>query len=62
MNDDDSETSFDFIVEFYLLMCLPDSYAMLMRAYRTAVYGCHCPGDMALHMHEVLAILWNCVV
>ena len=24
----------------------------------TAVHGCHCPGDMAVHMREVLARRW----
>ena len=24
----------------------------------TAVHGCHCPGDMAVHMREVLARPW----
>ena len=24
----------------------------------TAVRGCHCPGDMAVRMHEVLARPW----
>ena len=31
----------------------PDSYAMLMSAH-----GCHCPGDMAVRMREVLARPW----
>ena len=25
---------------------------------KTAVYGCHCPGDMAVRMREVLARPW----
>ena len=26
---------------------------------KTAVCGCHCPRDMAVRMHEVLARLWD---
>ena len=35
-------------------------YAMLMRPNKaeTAVHGCHCPGDMAVRMREVLARPW----
>ena len=25
---------------------------------KTAVHGCHCPGDMAVRMRKVLARLW----
>lgn len=37
-----------------------DGYAMLMSPSRgeTAVHGCHCPDDMAVHMCEVLARPW----
>ena len=33
-----------------------DGYTMLMRYSKsdTAVHGCHCPGDVAVRMHEVL--------
>ena len=54
---DDSKTSFDVIVELYLLMCLLDADEA-----EIAVCGCHCPGDMAVHMFEVLAKPRNCVV
>ena len=39
---------------------LTDSYAMLMSPSKgeTAVQGCHCPRDMAVHMQEVIASLW----
>ena len=35
-------------------------YAMLMSPNKgeTAVYGCHCAGDMAVRMREVLARPW----
>ena len=35
----------------------PDSYVMLLSLNKseTAVHRCHCPGDMAVHMREVLA-------
>ena len=38
----------------------PDSYATLMSPNKgeTAVHGCHCPGDVAVHMREVLARPW----
>ena len=38
----------------------PDGYAMLMSPNegKTAVHGCHCPGDMAVRMREVLARPW----
>ena len=37
-----------------------DSYAMLMSPNKgeTAVHGCHCPGDMAVRMRQVLAVGW----
>ena len=37
-----------------------DGYAMLISPNKgeTAVYGCHCPGDMAVRMREVLALPW----
>ena len=37
-----------------------DGYAMLKSPYKgeTAVHGCHCPGDMAVHMRQVLAVGW----
>ena len=40
----------------FLISLLPDGYAMLMRPNKveTTVHGCHCPGDMAVHMPEVL--------
>ena len=43
-----------------LVQFLPDGYAMLMRPNKaeTAVHGCHCPGDMAVHMRKVLARPW----
>ena len=33
---------------------------MLMRRNKaeTAVHGCHCPGDMAVRMHNVLTRPW----
>ena len=38
----------------------PDGYAMLMSLNKgeTAVHGCHCLGDMAVRMLEVLAMDW----
>ena len=38
---------------------VPDGYAMLMRSNKaeTAVHGCHCPGDIAVRLREVLARL-----
>ena len=35
----------------------PNGYAMLMNPNKgeTDVHGCHCPGDMAVHMRQVLA-------
>ena len=37
-----------------------DGYATLMSPNKseTAVHGCHCPGDMAVRMREVLARPW----
>ena len=37
-----------------------DGYAMLMSPNKseTAVHGRHCPGDIAVCMHEVLARPW----
>ena len=37
-----------------------DGYATLMSLNKseTAVHGCHCPGDMAVPMREVLARPW----
>ena len=39
---------------------LPDGYVMLMRPNKaeTGVHGCHCPGDMAVRMRQVLARPW----
>ena len=38
----------------------PDGYAMLMSPKKgeTAVHGCHCPSNMAVHMREVLPRPW----
>ena len=38
----------------------PDGYAMLMSLNKgeAAVHGCHCLGDMAVRMLEVLAMDW----
>ena len=38
----------------------PDSYAKLMSPNKgeTAVHGCHCPSNMAVHMREVLPRPW----
>ena len=38
----------------------PDGYAMLMSPNKgeTAVRGCHCPGNMAARMRELLVRLW----
>ena len=38
----------------------PDGYAKLMSLNKgeTVVHGCHCPGDMAVHMREVLLRSW----
>ena len=48
-----------------LVLFLPDGYAMLMRSNKaeTAVYNCHCPGDMAVRMRKVLAsgLVLECV-
>ena len=40
----------------------PDGYSMLMSPNegKTAVQGCHRPGDMAVRMREVLARPWVC--
>ena len=37
-----------------------EGYAMLISPNKdeTAVHGCHCPGDMAMRMREVLARPW----
>ena len=37
---------------------MSDGYAMLLRPNRaeTAVHGCHCSGDFAVHMRKVMAI------
>ena len=42
------------------VLLLNDGYAMLMRPNKaeTAIHGCHCPGDMAVHMRKVLARPW----
>ena len=42
---------------------LPESYTVLMRPNKakTAVHGCHCPGDIAVRIRKVLARLWVCV-
>ena len=39
---------------------LTDCYAMLMIPSdgETAAHGCHCPCDMAVRMHEVMARPW----
>ena len=39
---------------------LTDGYAMLMSPSKgkTAVHGCHCLRDMAVGMHEVMAMGW----
>ena len=39
-----------------------DGYTMLMRSSKseTAVHGRHCPGDVAVRMHEVLAGRCTC--
>ena len=39
---------------------LTDGYAMLMSPSKgeTAVQGCRCPRDMAVHMQEVMASVW----
>ena len=41
-----------------------DGYAVLMRPDKAeaAVHGCHCQGDMAVRMREVLAIPRSCIV
>ena len=38
----------------------PDGYAMLMSPNKgeTAVHGCHCPGNMAVRMRELLVRPW----
>ena len=38
----------------------PDGYAMLMSPNKgeTAVHGCHCPGNMAARIRELLARPW----
>ena len=43
-----------------LVLFLLNGYAMLTRPNKAekAVHGCHCLGDMAVHMHKVLATLW----
>ena len=44
-----------------MLVHRPDSCATLMGPMgetAIAVHGCHCPGDMAVHMREVLARPW----
>ena len=40
------------------ILILHDGYAMLMRANKAAVHGCHCPDDMAVRMRNVLARPW----
>ena len=42
------------------LRSLTDGYAMLTSLSKgeTAVHGCHCPRDKALHMREVMARPW----
>ena len=42
-----------------MVKCM-EGYAMLMSPNKdeTAVHGCHCPGDMAVRMREVLARPW----
>ena len=39
------------------LTAMPDGNAMLMSPSKgkTAVHGCHCPGDMAVRTSQVLA-------
>ena len=43
---------------------MPDGYAMLMRYYKaeTALHGCYCLGDMALHMRGILAELCSVTI
>ena len=45
---------------------MPDGYAMLLSPKKgeTAVYGCHCPVDMVVHMRKVLGIprSWYCAL
>ena len=43
---------------FTPLLIDPDSFAKLMSTNKgkTAVHGCHCLGDMVVHMCKVLAI------
>ena len=38
----------------------PDGYAMLMSPNKgeAAVHSCHCPGNMAVHMRELLVRPW----
>ena len=45
--------------EIFSVHCL-GGYAMLMSPNKgeTAAHGCHCPGDMAVRMREVLARPW----
>ena len=40
------------------LLFRADGYAMLRSSNKgeIAVYGCHCPGDMAVRMREVVSI------
>ena len=49
-----------YVWNCYVPVALPDGYAMLMSPNKgeTAVHGCHCPGDMAVRMREVLARPW----
>ena len=50
--------------KYFRFLTLVSGYAMLMRPNKaeTAVHGCHCSGDMAVHMRNVLAIPRSCVV
>ena len=45
---------------------MPDGYAILLSPKKgeTAVYGCHCPVDMVVHMRKVLGIprSWYCAL
>ena len=43
-----------------MVLSLPSSYSMLMRPNKTkiTVHGCHCPGDIALHVRKVLTRVW----
>ena len=48
------------LISMTLSVLSSDGYAMVMSPNKseTAVHGCHCPGDMAVRMREVLARPW----